>query len=232
MALVKFGGGVVGMSGSIAGNTFARNRYGSYVRARTKPVNPNSAMQQLVRNALNNATTRWNNTLTAAQRTAWNLYGASVVMQNKLGENINLSGFNHYVRSNSTLIREGHTPVDAGPTSFSLPDADGTFAISVSEATNLIVITFDDTAAWCDLADAYMFVYCGSPQNAAINFFAGPWKLAGSLDGSVGSPPSTGDSIAAPFVLTEGQHVWAYARIALPDGRLSSPFRSDCAVAA
>ncbi|GAI58374.1 unnamed protein product, partial [marine sediment metagenome] len=39
MALVKYGGGITQMSGSIAGNTFARNRYGNYVRSRTKPIN-------------------------------------------------------------------------------------------------------------------------------------------------------------------------------------------------
>ncbi|GAH13494.1 unnamed protein product, partial [marine sediment metagenome] len=49
MSLVKYGGGIVQMSGSIAGNTFARNRYGNYVRARTKPINPNSDRQVVVR---------------------------------------------------------------------------------------------------------------------------------------------------------------------------------------
>ncbi|GAH50296.1 unnamed protein product, partial [marine sediment metagenome] len=45
MALVKLGGGIVQISGSIAGNTFARNRFGNYMRSRTKPVNPNSTRQ-------------------------------------------------------------------------------------------------------------------------------------------------------------------------------------------
>jgi len=100
MALVKFGGGVVQMSGSIAGDTFARNRYGNYCRARTKPTNPNTSRQQDVRASLAFLTDRWSNTLTALQRAAWNLYGDSVAMTNRLGETTKLTGFNHYIRSN------------------------------------------------------------------------------------------------------------------------------------
>ncbi len=113
MALVKFGGGVVGMAGSIAGNTFARNRSGSYVRAKTKPINPRSSAQSLARTTLATLTYRWSQILTAAQRTAWNLYASSVAMKNKLGETIFLSGFNHYIRSNAFLMARGETVVDA-----------------------------------------------------------------------------------------------------------------------
>ena len=31
MALIKYGGGIVHASGSLAGNTFARNKYGNYM---------------------------------------------------------------------------------------------------------------------------------------------------------------------------------------------------------
>jgi len=107
MALVKYGGGIIQMSGSIAGNTYARNRYGNYARARTKPVNPNSAQQQVIRGAMQELTTRWAQTLTALQRAAWNLYGTNVAMLNKLGETIKLSGFNHYLRSNIPRVQIG-----------------------------------------------------------------------------------------------------------------------------
>lgn len=232
MALVKYGGGIIQMSGSIAGNTYARNRFGNYARARTKPTNPNSSPQQSVRSAVSDAVGRWANTLTAAQRTAWNLYADSVDMLNRLGETVQLSGFNHYVRSNSILIRDGHTPVDDGPTIFSLPEADGDFAISISEATQLISVVFDDTLDWCDEDDAFMFVFMGRPQNPQRNFFAGPWLFADTIDGDSVAAPTTPETLACPIVCTEGQRVWAYARIALPDGRLSTLFRADCFCAA
>ncbi len=83
MALVKYGGGIVQMSGSIGGDTFARNRYGNYVRARTKPVNPNTTLQQAVRASMSFLTNRWAQTLDAAQRTAWNPYAQNEAMQKK-----------------------------------------------------------------------------------------------------------------------------------------------------
>ena len=46
MALVQYGGGIVDARGSIGGNTFSKCAGGHYMRARTKPVNPKSALQQ------------------------------------------------------------------------------------------------------------------------------------------------------------------------------------------
>lgn len=232
MALLKFGGGITEMRGSIAGNTYSRNRYGAYARARTKPVNPNSARQQSVRAALAFLTERWSATLTAAQRAAWNLYGSNVVMTNKLGESINLSGFNHYIRSNTILKLLGITVVDAGPVVFEIPEADPTYAIAASEATQQITTTYDDTMDWADENDAYMFGFQGSPQNAQRNFFGGPWRYFMGIAGVNGAPPASPNLTAVQFPIAELQRDWCYARIIRADGRCSQPFRADCFVGA
>lgn len=225
MALIKFGGGVVQMSGSIAGNTFARNRYGNYARARTKPVNPNTALQGTIRAALSALVEAWNDILSAAQRTAWNLYASNVSMTNKLGESIHLSGFNHYVRSNSIRLQAGPaTRIDPGPTTFSLPVVDPALSIACQN-DNTIDITYDDTMDWVDEDNAQLMVYMGAPQNPGKNFFAGPWRYAWRAVGSVGAPPSSpSDGNSPPFVITPGQAVWFYARISRADGRLSNKF--------
>lgn len=232
MALVKLGGGVVGISGSIAGNTFARNRYGAYMRARTKPINPNTARQQAVRSALATLTTTWSQTLTAANRAAWKLYGESVSMLNRLGESIFLTGFNHFLRSNIPLSQAGGVAVAAGPTTFELPVTDPTFSVAASAGSQEITVTFDDTAAWCDEDEAHMLLYVGSPQNPQRNFFAGPWRYADKLSGDGVTPPETGATIASSFVITEAQKIWVYGRIVRADGRLSQPFRANVAVGA
>jgi len=227
MALVKFGGGIVQMSGSMAGNTYARNRYGNYVRSRTKPVNPNTALQQIVRASMALLTTRWAETLSAAQRTAWNLYGANVVMTNKLGEAINLTGFNHYIRSNMILKQYGGPAVDDGPTTFELPDADPTFAVAAEEAGQTLSFTYDANLAWASEDDAHMVFYQGTPQNAQRNFFDGPWRKCTIASGNSGGAPASPKVGAAVFVVTEGQRLWVYGRILRADGRLSEPFRAD-----
>jgi len=232
MALIKFGGGVVQMSGSIAGDTFARNRYGNYARARTKPTNPNTSSQQLVRATLSELTTRWAQTLDAAQRAAWKLYGDSVVMKNRLGEAVYMTGFNHYIRSNANLVRLGLTPVDDGPVIFELPAADPTFAIGITEDPQNITGTYDDTMAWAAETGGLLVMFQGQPQNAQRNFFAGPWKLWAAVEGVDAAPPASPKIQPAVFAIAEGQHVWCYARILRADGRLSEPFRADCFVAA
>ena len=232
MALIKFGGGIVGMSGSIAGTTFSRNHYGSYARARTKPINPSTAGQQVARAALSFLADRWAQTLSAAQRTAWNLYGSSVAMTNRLGETTYMTGFNHYIRSNSILKRSGRTVVDAGPTVFELPATDPTFSIACAQTDNKCTFTYDDTAAWANEDNGWMHMFMGQPQNAQRNFFGGPWKLFAAVAGNNGAPPSSPDAVAGPFVMTELQRVWVYARISRADGRLSAPFRANCFVSA
>lgn len=232
MGLVRYAGGVGEISGSIAGNTFARNRSGFYVRHRTKPVNPNTGLQVLVRACVTFLTDRWSQTLTAAQRAAWDLYASNVAMKNRLGETIHLTGFNHFIRSNSNLKRRARTLVDAGPVVFELPAADPTFAITASEATQAFSVTFDNTMAWADENDAYMFIFGGKPQNAQRNFFGGPWRHAGYIAGVNGAPPVSPSNPGSVYGIAEGQRIWAYGRIIRVDGRTSEPFYADCFVGA
>jgi len=232
MALIKFGGGIVQMAGSIAGNTFARNRYGNYVRARTKPTNPNTDRQTSIRSAMADITTRWAQTLTSAQRTAWNLYGSNVVMQNRLGESMNLSGFNHYIRSNVVRKAFGLALVDAGPTTFELPAQDSTLAITASEATQDISTAYDDTMDWAAETGSFMVLFAGQPQTAQRNFFAGPWRSFAIVSGVDAAPPAGPSVAASPYAIAETQHIWVYARILRLDGRMSEKFRDDVAVGA
>ena len=232
MALIKFGGGVTQMSGSIGGNTYARNRFGNYCRARTKPTNPNTSGQVAVREALSFLTDRWAQTLTAAQRTAWNLYGASVNMTNRLGETIHLTGFNHYIRSNSILKRSARTLVDVGPIVFELPATDPTFSVAGTQTDTMGTYTYDDTMAWANENNGWMHMFMGQPQNPQRNFFAGPWKLYAAVAGSLGAPPSSPGSTSTPFAMSTGQRVWVYARITRADGRTSVPFYSNFVVTA
>lgn len=230
MALIKFGGGVVQASGSIAGNTFARNRFGNYMRARTKPVNPNSTYQADVRTFLAYLAEYWHETLTAAQRTAWNTYAAAVAMKNRLGETVYVTGFNMFLRTNIVRLQCENNLCPNAPTVLSLPDKDTVFAISASAATGLISITWDDTTPWGDVAASIMALYQGVPQLVTRNFFNGPWRYLGNIPGNQNSPTDK----AAVFTLVQGQKIWCYGRICTgpTDSRLSEPFIASCIIAA
>lgn len=232
MALVKYGGGIMQMSGSIGGQTHARNRYGNYVRSRTKPVNPNSAAQDIVRSVLATLSTRWAQTLTGVQRTAWNLYGDSVAMLNRLGEVVHLTGYNHYIRSNSIRLRTSRTVADDGPVIFEVPEKDIAFTITASEATQQVTCAFDNALAWSVETDGLLQIGMGAPQNAQRNFFDGPWRHMTQVDGIDPGGAVTPDVGNAPFGIAEGQRIWCMARISRADGRISTIFRDDVVVAA
>lgn len=225
MALVRFGAGIVQMSGSIAGTTFARNASGNYARSRTKPVNPASAPQEQIRAVVAYLTDRWLETVTTSQRAAWGDYALAVAMKNRLGESIHLSGFNHYIRSNSAIIYAGATVVDAAPIELSLPDQDTTISFTASEATQNLSVTFDASAAWAAEVGGYMFIRMGRPQNPTRNFFAGPYLYADKIDGAV-LPPTSPATITAPTTISAGHRLWIAARIARADGRISEIFHA------
>ncbi len=224
MALVKYGGGIVQMAGSIAGKTFARNRFGNYARARTKPTNPRTHPQTIVRSALAALTVRWSTTLTSDQRAAWNLYASNVSMKNRLGETVTLSGFNHYIRSNTIRMAHYGRAFDDGPTVFELPSKDPTIVIQPEEHEQKCKLTFDDTMDWVDEDDAALQIWEGVPQNAQRNFFAGPFLGLKDKAGSSTAPITSPEWFTNLHVLTPGQKVWYKFRIRRADGRLSEPF--------
>lgn len=225
MAQIKFGGGVTEMSGSIAGNTFARNRYGAYVRARTVPTNPQTAAQVKIRACMAQLKTAWL-ALSAAQRAAWATYAANVAMTNRLGETIYLSGYNMYCRTNAALLYQGADLLAAAPTTFTLGEQDPLFSIAAVGATGVITVTFDDSMGWCAEVGGYMLLQQSRPQNPSVNFFAGPWVTAGALGGAV-VPIESPQVFTSAFTLAAGKKVFVQARILRADGRLSQPFRDD-----
>ncbi len=227
MAQVKFGGGIVAMSGKLAGNVFAKNRSGSYVRSWRKPVNPKSSRQVGARTLVMYLAEQWGESpMTDAIRTAWQTYASSFTWLNKLGEQITLTGFNAFMQCNCALINAGGSIVTAAPTVLGLPPGDPTFACTGSEATNLISVVFDDTFDWCGEDDNYMAIFMGQPKPASHNFYATPYRFAASIPGNTAVPITSPQTLAAPFTLIEGQKIWTQARIIRADARTSTRFNA------
>ena len=232
MALIKLGGGVADIRGSIGGTVFSRNRYGAYSRNRTIPVDPGTTKQTKIRAVFGQVRNAWFSTLTAAQRLAWDVYASNVNMVNRIGETMNLTGWNMFARTNSCLVYNDLAVIADAPTDFSLAEQDGTLAITASEATQEISVAFDDTMDWCSEDDAYLLIYASRPQNDTINYFKGPYQIAGTIDGDNAVPITSPQTMTAPFAFVAGQKIFAQARILRADGRLSEPFRVNCTAGA
>jgi len=232
MALIKFGSGISAMSGAVGGVVYAKNRYGNYARNWAKPVNPNTSRQAAVRNTMAQLVQAWKDTLTETQRYQWNVYASNVQVKNRLGEDIYLSGFNQFCRSNLSILNAGLTQVDGGPGILSLPNTDISLATAYAAGAQQVSVTFDDTLDWLDEAGGAMLIYVGQPVSESKSFFAGPYRYAGSIEGDDTTPPTTPAVISTPFVVQAGQKLWTRARIVRADGRLSNFFQPSTAVCA
>lgn len=232
MALVKYGGGVMDIRGSIGGQVHSKNRYGQYIRAKVVPVNPRSSAQSAVRNIMAAVSAAWSASVSAAQRTAWETYAAAITMTNALGESITLTGFNHYIRSNVARLNIGQTRKDVAPTTLSLPPTDNVFAITASSAAQSISVSFGANQEWVSENSAAMVIHQALPQLASRAFFNGHFRKIGTIDGSSGSPLTSPQTVAVDFPIAEDQRQWVRARILRADGRLSEFFRDDALVGA
>lgn len=222
MGLVKFGGGVIQISGSIAGTVHARNRFGNYIRPRTKPVNPRSTRQEAIRTIMSYLAEYWHNDLNDVQRGLWSTYAAAVAMTNRLGETIHLTGFNHFLRTNCAYMTTGADPFEAAPTILSLPEKDNELVCSEEDIAGQTFTFTCNEASWWPNGDGKYFIYLyqGQPQLASRNSFAGPWRFMDVID-QVEGAAGTG-TYAAVFSFALGQKVWFQARVMTGSGRLSN----------
>ena len=230
--LVQWGGGILDARGSIGGQTASRNRFGNYLRARITPVNPQSARQNVIRAAIQNLSQRWSSVLTALQRAQWEVYAAAIVRQNKLGAQIKLTGFNHYIRSNSIRLQQADNTIGDGPGTLTLPPGDPTFACTVDEAAQQISVVFDDTLDWAKQDFGHLYVSMSIPTAAGTNFIGGPFRIAAKLTGIDPGGIASPQVMAVPFAVSEGQEVACRGRISEEDGRLSDLFRDQSSVTA
>lgn len=218
-------------SGSVGGTTYSHTRSGLYMRARSIPVNPNTANQLAVRAALTTLVTVWTQTLTPARRAAWDLYAANTPVVNALGDPINLSGQNWFIAANTPRIQSNTkipttpiSPIYDAPTVFDRGAFDSPTYVA-SEAAG-ITVSFNAADTWNQAAGA-MFVYQGRPQNPSRNFYKGPFRLIAAFDGS--TPATSPINISAatvallgyPFVV--GQNLSVRFVVSQADCRLSSP---------
>lgn len=229
-------------SGSVDGMTASHNRFGRYLRSRAIPVNPATTRQSVVRQAFTSLALLWRS-LTAAQRQGWEDYAANTPVLDVLGDAITLTGLNWYIRTNVprmqadlVLIPGGGigTPlgvIDDAPATPGLASLGDAMAPQANVGDQDIDVTFDPAATWAANAGGILLVFTSRALSVGVNFFKGPWRLEGAIEGSATPlvPPlavpysgAFGFSGWAPFAVGDRLFVRFQAQTA--DGRTSSPF--------
>lgn len=210
-------------SGSVGGMVASRNRGGNYMRARAIPTNPNTMLQAAVREGFGMLSNMWA-VLTEPQRAGWNSYADNVMVPNVLGDQIKLSGFNQFIRSNTPRQQAGLSIAPNAPTTFNIGET--------PQLTGLVVqaggVTPDLTLEFVATPGNELLVYLSRPLQATINFYRGPYRFAVAQSGTGGDVVI--DEADYPFPYAIGNKVRARATITYGDGRLSAEAQIDTIV--
>lgn len=183
MAKFTSGIGFGQASGSVAGSTYSRNRFGPYIRNRAMPVNPHTSFQTQIRQMLTARAQAWRS-LTANERTAWNAEALNYFLSDSLGQQYNPTGFGLYQSVNITrqilglALVTNPPPIDAAP---QITSAGGT-AVG---ATGVISVTFDPVPP----ANTHYIVQMTRPVSPGVLFFGrSDFRNVAVLDSTDTSP--------------------------------------------
>lgn len=213
----------VPQSGSVAGVTSSRNRFGQYRRTRAIPVNPNTTKQGTVRNRLAVNAQSWR-ALTAAQRAAWNDLGSSMTRTDSLGQTQTLSGFQAYCSVNNNNLAAGNAVISDAP-ALSLVDGLTTATVTLTAASFSVAYTVTPLPT-----GARLFVYC-SPQRSAGRGYESDMRLVHVSAAAAASPANLLADYTARFgVPIVGQRIFMRFRVYL-GGFLSGPLTLSQVVA-
>jgi len=213
----------VPQSGSQAGTTSSRNRYGQYQRTRAVPVNPNSTAQGQVRARMSANAAAWRG-LTANQRAGWASLGASMIRTDALGQTYDLTGFQAYCSVNNNLAAMGNAGVSDAP-ALTTPDALLTVTPTATAATFSVAYTVTPLPA-----GARLFVFA-SPQRSAGRNFEGDYRLIHVSAAAAASPANIFTAYQTKFgTPVVGNKVFLSCVVAL-DGFESGPYNTSVIVA-
>lgn len=219
MALIKLGSTIAMIAGSIGGATYARNRYGAYIRNRTKPIDPGSNNQTAYRTRVSDAVAAWK-ALTSDQRDAFNAAARTTDLVNRIGESFNPSGINLFVRTYNLLNIAGITQVTVPPVT---PIMSG-YGSKISYWGTVGFTHISDTASWP--ADTKLLLWYAVDKTNSTYFFKGPYTtfrtaIAADYDG-----PGDQLLIVAEGGLAADTSMFAMWRLVGTDGAASHPHRS------
>ena len=156
-------------SGSMAGTTAGRNRFGQYERSRAIPVNPNSSAQGLVRARMSANSAAWR-ALTSAQRAGWSDLGLSMVRSDSLGQSYSLQGNQAYASVNNNRLQSTLAVVGDAPALVTPPSLTGVVVTLTAIAFSLAFTPTPLPAA------TYLAVFA-SPQRSAGRVYEGDFRF-------------------------------------------------------
>jgi hypothetical protein len=185
MALVKFGAGISEMRGKEGGVIYSRNAYGSYIKTKVSPVNPQTAHQLSQRTLMGNLAQSWM-ALTGAKKAGWDSLGAQVTRINRFGDSTAYTGFSLYMRLNRNLVLASQPAIDDAPLSTGTATLTlGAITIAVTGPVFTIAYNPTPTSATDALA-----IYATPNMVTGRRFVKNFYRLINVVAPAAGSPQS------------------------------------------
>jgi len=175
------------------------------------PVNPGSLFAQEITASLALLVARWRTVLTPTQRDAWDALAFGTAP----------TGMNLYVQANTIRLAAGATVVDDAPATSGQGVCSLCTAFDADVSAQNFKVSFVNTDPWAVAVGGHLLIYASRPQALSINFFKGPYRLAGAVNGAV-VPPTSPATITVPFPIALDQKLFVQLRSTDPDGRLSA----------
>jgi hypothetical protein len=178
-------------SGSLAGETASRNRFGQYLRTRAIPVQPRTVAQLNQRARMSTNAAAWRG-LTDNQRAAWNDLGLSITRTDSLGQSYTLNGFMAYCSVNNNKLDAGDSAISDAPIITTPPDL---LTVTVTATSAALSVAYTATPL---AAGVRLFVWV-SPQRSAGRKFEGDYRLLTVTAAAAASPANIFAAYSAKF---------------------------------
>lgn len=232
MARIKYSALVSDMRNKLNGSVLSKNRYGSYMRNKVTPVNPQTTEQQAARQRLGALSAAWGG-LTESQRQSWNALAPSFPFSDIFGDQKILSGQVLFVKLNANLMKIGDAPLDAAPIKVDIPEL---LVTSVSaEQTAGAMTELDLTISQATIPAGYeLAIYATPPVQPGKSFVKNLYRFIGSTPTAVAGVVDALSLWNARFgSVSTGQKIFVrVALVATASGQQGVPSQAETLVVA
>jgi hypothetical protein len=175
MAKIKFSALVSDMRNKLNGSVMSKNRYGSYMRNKTTPVNPQTTFQQNARAILASTSQAWGG-LTEAQRNGWKALAQELPFTDIFGDPKTLSGNSLYCKLNSNLAKGFYPFISDAPAKEAIPFISIPSISVVTAGGVLSSLEFNISPAVVP-AGTNLIVYATPAINPGVSFVKNQFRL-------------------------------------------------------
>lgn len=177
MSKIKYSALVSDMRNKLNGSVLSKNRYGSYVRNKVTPVNPQTSYQINQRANLSSLSADWRG-LTEAERQGWSNAAALAPRTDIFGDPKILAGNALFVSLNLNLLAAGQSSITSAPAFESIPVVTGS-DLEI-ELTAGVITTAEITVDPAGVPAGYsLIVYATPGVSPGISFVKNKYRYLG-----------------------------------------------------